>query len=215
MIRHNYAYIHRGGISYRVAALVFCTSVSLLPIVVTVVVFILGNARLMAQGQSKHGGGCGAGYPYFQGYDDCKHVVAYVANFLSTSVSVIDTETSKVVDTIALPQMGVGPTGIVITPDGTRAYVGAGGATTVVVRDTVNNKVVTSIPVGGLPFGVASTPDGRLIYIANPASDVSVIDTTRNEVVATVPTNRRLKLSPSSRMGDMSTQRLNLSTLSQ
>jgi len=44
---------------------------------------------------------------------------AYVTNFLSNNVSVIDTATNMVVGP-PIP-VGVGPWGVAITPDGTRA----------------------------------------------------------------------------------------------
>ena len=54
--------------------------------------------------------------------------------------------------------------------------------------ETTNNKVVTTIPVGGLFKAVAATPDGANVYVTNESfNSVSVIDTTNNEVVATIP----------------------------
>jgi YVTN family beta-propeller protein len=48
--------------------------------------------------------------------------------------------------------------------------------------------VIGSIPVGGSPNGVAITPDGSKVYIANATSNtVSVIDTATNTVVSTIP----------------------------
>jgi len=45
--------------------------------------------------------------------------------------------------------------------------------------------VSATIPVGGSPFGVAATPDGSKVYVANDSvpGTVSVIDTTTNTVV--------------------------------
>jgi len=59
---------------------------------------------------------------------------------------------------------------------------------TVSVIDTVSNTVVATIPVGGFPDGVATTPDGTHAYVTNAFdSTVSVIDTASNTVVATIP----------------------------
>jgi YVTN family beta-propeller protein len=59
---------------------------------------------------------------------------------------------------------------------------------TVSVIDTVSNAVVATIPVGGFPDGVATTPDGTHAYVTNAFdSTVSVIDTASNTVVATIP----------------------------
>ena len=44
------------------------------------------------------------------------------------------------------------------------------------------------IPVGTTPQGVAVTPDGSKVYVANEDSNnVSVIDTRKNKVIATIP----------------------------
>jgi YVTN family beta-propeller protein len=68
------------------------------------------------------------------------------------------------------------------------AYVVNNGDNTVSVIDTATNTVVgTPIPVGGLPNGVAITPDGTHAYVANAGGNtVSVIATATNTVVATV-----------------------------
>jgi YVTN family beta-propeller protein len=56
------------------------------------------------------------------------------------------------------------------------------------VIDTTTNKVVTTLDVGLAPAGVAVTPDGSKVYVANRAANgtVSVIDTATNAVSATV-----------------------------
>jgi YVTN family beta-propeller protein len=69
------------------------------------------------------------------------------------------------------------------------AYVANKGSNTVSVIDTAANPpaVVTPVPVGTIPVGVAVTPDGTHVYVANLGSNtVSVIDTASNAVVATV-----------------------------
>jgi YVTN family beta-propeller protein len=68
------------------------------------------------------------------------------------------------------------------------AYVVNNGDNSVSVIDTATNTVVgTPIPVGGLPNGVAITPDGTHAYVANAGGNtVSVIATATNTVGATV-----------------------------
>jgi len=47
--------------------------------------------------------------------------------------------------------------------------------------------MITLIPVGERPWGIALTADGRKLYTANGISnDVSVIDTTTNKVTGTI-----------------------------
>src|SRR5215469_10516140 len=67
------------------------------------------------------------------------------------------------------------------------AYITNDNAVSVI--DTATNTVIGSpIPVGARPFGVAVTPDGSKVYVANEASNtVSVIDTATNTVTATIP----------------------------
>jgi YVTN family beta-propeller protein len=107
---------------------------------------------------------------------------AYVTNFESESVSVIDTVSGAAVTTIAV---GLHPRGVAINPDGTRAYVANEGSNSVSVIDTASNETVgLPITVGAEPLGIAITPDGTRAYVANwsPGS-VSVIDTASNETV--------------------------------
>ena len=55
------------------------------------------------------------------------------------------------------------------------------------VINTATDTVTTTVPVGDVPFGVAVTPDGAFVYVANRNSNsVSVIDTADNTVIATV-----------------------------
>ncbi len=59
---------------------------------------------------------------------------------------------------------------------------------TVSVINTATNTVITTIPAGFNPFGVAITPNGARVYVTNYGSNtVSVIDTAPNTVIATVP----------------------------
>ena len=66
-------------------------------------------------------------------------------------------------------------------------YVANSGPNTVSVIDTVSNKVVGTVQVGNDPHGVAVSPDGTHVYVANfrPDNTVSVIETVTNTVVAT------------------------------
>ena len=148
--------------------------------------------------------------------DDHRHrSLAYVTNNVpdiggsnlpASTVSVIDTASNTVVATIPVGQY---PNGVATTPDGTHAYVANNAIPSdgsinspgvVSVIDTTRNKVVTTIPVGGGPVGVAITPDGTdgherdgrphqpFAYVTNLVDNtVSVIDTAGNKVVATIP----------------------------
>ena len=70
---------------------------------------------------------------------------------------------------------------------GTYAYITNIESHNVSVIDTSNNTLVTTIPAGVYPYGVAVSPDGLKAYVANQGSNtVSVINTTTNEVSATI-----------------------------
>src|SRR5262249_43923096 len=117
---------------------------------------------------------------------------AYVTNFVSGTVSVIDTATNTVVATVPV---GSFPRGVAITPDGTHAYVANSVSGTLSVIDTATNTVVATVPMGSFPFWVAITPDGTHAYVTNfDSTTVSVIATATNTVVATVPVESQFRL---------------------
>ncbi|MGB9941091.1 PKD domain-containing protein [Methanosarcina sp.] len=117
---------------------------------------------------------------------------AYITNINSNTVSVIDTATNTVTDTV---NVGYGPQGVAVTPDGTKVYVTNPGNgyqypdSTVSVIDTATNTVTKTVSVGVHPIRVAVTPDGTKVYVTNSESSgtVSVINTATNTVTATVP----------------------------
>ena len=78
--------------------------------------------------------------------------------------------------------VGSDPTGIAVTPDGTKVYVTNWGSTNVSVINTATNTVTATVDVGTTPIGVAVSPDGTKVYVTNPSSNnVSVINTTTNQ----------------------------------
>lgn len=105
---------------------------------------------------------------------------AFVANLFSWTVSVIDTATENVIDTVPV---GSSPVGVDITPDGSRAYVANYGPDTVSVIDTESDEEVGEpIEVGEGPRGVAFSADGKRAYVTTgyltgEPGAVSTIDT--------------------------------------
>lgn len=68
------------------------------------------------------------------------------------------------------------------------AYVTSSFTNDVSVIDAATNTLVTTVPVGSSPFGVAAHPAGSHVYVANFGSNtVSVISTTTHSVAATIP----------------------------
>ncbi len=109
----------------------------------------------------------------------------YVANANSDTVSVIDTRTDEVVETIAckptsrLP-FGSGSNALVLSPDGRTLYVANGTNNCVAVValgsvDTPDKEIRTGapakllglIPTGWYPGGIAVSPDGKRLYVVN------------------------------------------------
>jgi YVTN family beta-propeller protein len=114
-------------------------------------------------------------------------VTAYVTNEFSGTVTPIATTTNT-----AGPPITAGsyPENIVITPDGKTLYVASGSyyangaysyGTTVTPIATATNTAGPPITTGSQPWGMAITPDGKTVYVANYGSGtVTPIATTTN-----------------------------------
>ena len=110
---------------------------------------------------------------------------AYVANFKDNTVSVIDTETAKVIGTIPV---AAGPHGMAITRDGRTVYVSGDGSSSLDVIDTTVDKVVKTIEVGKTPNGIALTPDNRVLLVTvYDENRVVFIDTATQSVIGAIP----------------------------
>jgi YVTN family beta-propeller protein len=90
----------------------------------------------------------------------------------------------------ALPkERYLSPIEMSFSPDGRLLYVVCQDSDEVRIVEEKTGKVLTKIPVGRVPRGIAQSPDGSHLYVTNAWSDtVSVIDTARREVVQTLPT---------------------------
>ena len=111
---------------------------------------------------------------------------AYVTNFGSNTLSVIDT----VGLTLLSPDItvGSGPRGVALNPATSRAYV-ANSDGTLSVIDITSNTVVASVTLGGGggSWGVAVIPALNRVYVANSfGATLTVVDTTTNTVVSNV-----------------------------
>jgi len=95
----------------------------------------------------------------------------YVTNTKSNSLSIIDTNTLEVVGTIPL---GVGkPNRVVFQPDGKLAWVVFDKSHDLGVVDADAKKLVRRVKIGGNPYNLAFTPDGRHLYVLDWSSDTS------------------------------------------
>ncbi len=117
--------------------------------------------------------------------------LAYIANFMDNTVSVIEIQTRlKVMD---IP-VGNCPYSIDISPDQKFVYVANMTDATLSVISTRKNRVVNTIDLNEAPFsadepiGVKVSPNGKLIYVAGFGSNnILVINAYLQKLVAEVP----------------------------
>ncbi len=99
----------------------------------------------------------------------------YVANSDAGQVMLVDLHRGKVIHRIDVPAE---PTGLALSPDGTRLFVTcASPQSTVGVIDPRRGELIATIPAGHTAMGPVVTPDGKRLYVCNRFdNDVSVID---------------------------------------
>jgi YVTN family beta-propeller protein len=114
--------------------------------------------------------------------DDTQLYVTHGVLSFSNKISVIDIASHQNIATIPVRA----PAGIVISPDGTRAYVvgrepGGGG-----IIDTATNTVIAFMPTN-VGLDIALTPDGTRGYVPNIfGPTVQVFDTATNTLVTDI-----------------------------
>jgi YVTN family beta-propeller protein len=97
---------------------------------------------------------------------------------------VIDTASNQVVDRISTGRAM--PEGIAASagPTGDRLYVADSLRDLLLVLDAATHQI-TPVPVGGVPKGVAVSPDSTRVYVANSQDNtVSVLRTDNNQIIA-------------------------------
>jgi YVTN family beta-propeller protein len=95
----------------------------------------------------------------------------FITNTKSESISVIDTNTFEVVATIPL---GRGkPNRVVFHPDGRTAWVVYDKSHDLGVVDAEARKLVRRVKIGGNPYNLNFTPNGRHLLVLDWASDTS------------------------------------------
>ncbi len=143
---------------------------------------------------------------------------AYVSNEDGRTVSVIDTDSAQVVDTI---EVGKRPRGLKVSPDGRHLYVAVSGlpkcppsmpdaqcahlkrdltADGIAVVDLQARKVVQVLPAGSDPEQFDIDRRGLRLYVANEDSGtLSVVDLRRGQVLTRIPVGREpegVRISP-------------------
>ena len=117
--------------------------------------------------------------------------LVFITNERNGTISVIDAEKDRVIDTIFT---GARPRGIRISADGARAYVALSSPMNaqpkpednrIVVLDTKTGKIVKSINVGTDPEQLAVNADQTLLYVSNEdAGTATVTDINSGEPLA-------------------------------
>ena len=116
----------------------------------------------------------------------------YTSDNLNNRLDVLDSTTRQVVASVAL---GERPALIARSADGATLYVTNGASHSVSVFDLAHDPAHpasrATINVDGYPHGLALTPDGRYLIVANTlGKDLSVIATASDTVIATIPAER-------------------------
>jgi len=109
----------------------------------------------------------------------------YVASADAREVAWVELPGGKVTRRIAVPAE---PTGLALTPDGTKLIVTcAGPRSTVAVLAAASGERIAAIRAGHTATGPAVSPDGKRLYVCNRFdNDVSVIDLAAGKEVARV-----------------------------
>jgi YVTN family beta-propeller protein len=95
----------------------------------------------------------------------------FITNTKSDSISVIDTTTFEVTATIPL---GKGkPNRVVFQPDGKTAWVVYDKSHDLGIVDADTKKLVKRVKIGGNPYNLNFTPDGRHLLVLDWSSDAS------------------------------------------
>ena len=112
---------------------------------------------------------------------------AYVVTSAHHGIKIVDTVTGRITGEIAGDYRGSSL--IALSPDRARAYV-AGGRQLEVI-DTASDRILWTVHLGGPAKSLASSPDGRELYVILSGSDqVSVLDTATDRALGEIPAGR-------------------------
>jgi len=115
---------------------------------------------------------------------DPRLINAYVVNEGSASLSIIDTPTEKVTATV---NVGERPRGLAVSSEGERAYVSLEDGT-LVERDMFSRIESARATLGGLPYSIDLSPDGKLIAAAvQNSAEVVLMDLATMRTVKKIP----------------------------
>src|SRR5439155_9627391 len=120
--------------------------------------------------------------------------MVYVANYLSNTVSVIDSTKDSIVGTIDLGAQSTNPSDLAVNPTTNKVYVTT-GRNSVVVIDGLTDRVTTTLQVGTSPgtnstYALAVDPTKDRVYVATtPSPLVTIIDGRTDTIASTLRIN--------------------------
>jgi YVTN family beta-propeller protein len=96
----------------------------------------------------------------------------YVANSNSDSISVVNTQTNVVAQTISIQTFGrkgagIAPNALAVSGDGKTLYVACGGINAIAVIHTADARLAGFIPTAWYPVDLRLSPDGKYLAAAN------------------------------------------------
>ncbi|WP_028970399.1 YVTN family beta-propeller repeat protein [Sphingomonas sp. URHD0057] len=115
------------------------------------------------------------------------HEYLYVENSAAGTVSVIAVPENKLVGTIPASKIGHHPDDVAITPDGSMLLVNRLDSEDVVALDARTEKVLFTVPVGGVPNHITVSRDGRLLYVPIfNGTELKIVDLAARKIVGSV-----------------------------
>ncbi|HTJ95290.1 MAG TPA: hypothetical protein VL424_19515 [Pararobbsia sp.] len=111
--------------------------------------------------------------------------LGFVTNGRSNTLTVVDLDTLKTIDTIKAG--GADPDGILFVPDVNRIYVGNGHAQSVSAIDPVSRRIVATLPIGGKPEALVADGQGHVFVNTEDNSEIVEIDAKHSAVLAHWP----------------------------
>ena len=111
------------------------------------------------------------------------NVLAYIPNNNNSSISIINTSTDQIINTIHT----YNPFGLSVNPNNNEVYATSTQHTTITCINSITNTATDSFLVGKTPIGICTSPDGKTVYVANKTNNnVSVISTASKSVINTI-----------------------------
>lgn len=102
-------------------------------------------------------------------------VFTYITNRDDNTVSIIDTSTQMVIETLTV---GESPRSITVTPDGRQVYVANHLGNSISVISAPDNNIRATVRVNPRPYAIAAHPDGSTVYVGHWGNRImSAIDT--------------------------------------